>query len=75
MPEQTELIDGGQLPGIQSQRVEWDGLGVNCDLVKKLGILSKLIEQNAEGFSGPCGSQRLSRAAVGEHGIMKVARV
>ena len=75
MPEQTELIDGGQLPGIRSQRVEWGGLGVNCGLVKKPGILSQVIEQNAEGFLGQCGSQRLSRVAVRAHGVMKVARV
>lgn len=35
VPEKTELIDGGQLPGIRSQRVEWDGLRVNGGLAKK----------------------------------------
>lgn len=68
-------MDGGQLPGIRSQRVEWDGLGVNCGLGKKLGILSKVTEQNADGFLCQCGSQHLSRVAAGKHGVMKVARV
>ncbi|KAH0517198.1 Prostaglandin reductase 1 [Microtus ochrogaster] len=75
VPEQTELTDGGQLPSIRSQREERDGLGVNCGLVKNPGTLSQVTEQNAEVFLGQGGSQRLSRAAVGEHGVMKVARV
>lgn len=48
---------------------------MNCGLGKKLEILSKVVEQNAEGFLCQSGSQHLSRVAAGKHGVMKVARI